>query len=1570
MRTFSATTASRYCLSVLAILLSAAPARSQEEAFFSLTNQGFVLPGEIPAVQISSRNLSRVDFRVYQIPDPRAFFRAQPNLRSPRPVMLEESLSETASIKETLNEVRDQATRGYRDLARALLSSDLRAHLAGSGSTGESQPDESASAGQKEPPVLDDYPLLREFTTTLEPEREDWWTSETVPLFESSPDLGTYLVEAIAAGKRAYTVAMVTNLRYVAKQGPSKQEELLVFVASGDSGDPVAEARVSVLSEDDRKKPIQEATTTEEGIARLPVVRGSQILMVSRESDFLIGGAYFYFDAEDWDSDAPSNHRGRVYIYTDRPVYRPGHQVHFKSLLRSLDSRGRYLPAPAEEITVTATDPMNRSIFEKELTANNLGSVAGDLMLSSEPALGTYTLKVDWEGRAYYGHFEVEEYKKPEFEVVVSTDRSEYIAGDRMEMTVNATYYFGDPVAGGSLEYEIYQADYWRPWWEDFQLDWYFAGESEYHTYNYELVKRGDGKLGKDGNFLIELPTEGRDHDAVVRILARVTDSTNRQISGAKIVPVTAGTFRIDINSERYATAAEQAIRFDLETTAVTGELVSRELELEVIRRWWEDGDSFEETVQTQPFGTGSTGKASFEFTPDQPGSYQLTARGRDERGNQLRTTYHFWAWSSRPWWAEAREGGLELTPDKKIYSAGETAQLLLMSPIENPTVLFTVEGPTLFEHRIIEVTGTTASISLPLEEIFSPSVYVDATVISGGRFFQKNEILVIPPKDRFLNISIETDRPHYEPGENAEVTLAIRDEEGQPVDAEVSVGIVDQAIYAIAPDRTPDIRTFFFGKRLNEVRTSLSTGYYMYSSSQTARAGESPALDWADFKTVAETKVRKNFKDTMFWQAVVRTGSSGTVSIPVETPDNLTSWRITVRATDRNMRVGQETATFITRKDLMVRLGLPRFFRARDEGTLTATVHNSQEQAAEIRVEMQAEGIELDFPLEQTISLEEKSSRTLTWDYRAREPGAARFTVYALSEGKSDAEERSIPILSHGLQITEASHAFVAERDATARIEMVPPSDEVAEDLDVELSVSASLAGPVLESLDYLVGYPYGCVEQTMSRFLPTVLVARALRDLGVEAPPFTGKLQEIPQMVERGLSRIYNFQNYDGGWGWWEYDETRPFMTGYVLYGLARAKESGFHVDEGVLNRGMVAALDQVARDDIDTLTRIYLLYSLSVAGSGDRTMAQKLWEVRGEIDDLLAIDLAHLVLILARHGFEDESRQALDELLTTAQRSEDYIYWQSTNGERWRWRNDTLLTTAAALRAILAVDPEREEAVEAVRYLMSRRQANDRWRSTLDTSQIVFSLVEFLRARHELFADFDVEIRAGEQVLAKHHFGRADLFTEPWHLTVPVDAVANTHGVEIVKSGRGNLYGTLRWTYFTREEDIEPRRAGPLSIRRRYDKLTLVQKSDGSYEYRRTPLQSGATIAPGDLLLVSLTPRAAEDSEYLMVEDGLPSGFEVIEDIRGWRIQGIPYQEYYHYGWGWWYSHREVRDDRVVFFSSYFSNEQNEDMYYVLRAQSPGDYHIMPASMEMMYYPESRSSSSEMRLRVEQP
>src|SRR5262249_58494957 len=224
--------------------------------------------------------------------------------------------------------------------------------------------------------------------------------------------------------------------------------------------------------------------------------------------------------------------------------------------------------------------------------------------------------------------------------------------------------------------------------------------------------------------------------------------------------------------------------------------------------------------------------------------------------------------------------------------------------------------------------------IDVPIESRFIPNVYLGVCYVQNGEMYTHDRLLSVPAKSKFLNIEIVADKKQYKPGQLAKYTVLARNADGSPASgAELSFGVVDEAIYSVRPDGTPDIRKAFYGKRYNQVQTNFAASYYFQGHSGekgVKLALNRPSYQLADFKNEGqynEPRIRKDFKDTSFWKPDLVTDAAGKATVDVTLPDNLTTWRATARAITSDTKVGSAISRVVARKDLILRLETPRFF-------------------------------------------------------------------------------------------------------------------------------------------------------------------------------------------------------------------------------------------------------------------------------------------------------------------------------------------------------------------------------------------------------------------------------------------------------------------------------------------------------------------------------------------------------------------------------------------------------------------------------------------------------------------
>jgi len=717
------------------------------------------------------------------------------------------------------------------------------------------------------------------------------------------------------------------------------------------------------------------------------------------------------------------------------------------------------------------------------------------------------------------------------------------------------------------------------------------------------------------------------------------------------------------------------------------------------------------------------------------------------------------------------------------------------------------------------------------------------------------------------------------------------------------------------------------------------------------------------------EADLRSDFRDAIYWSPTVETDASGYATVKVQFPDNLTTWRITARAITADTRVGQQINSVLTRKDLLVRMETPRFFQQNDEVTIATIIHNYLSEDKQTRVELKAENLELVGQTFLSVNVGKNEEKRIDWKVKVTQPiGFAKLTASALTNQESDAVEVKVPLQPHGLQLAEYKSMDISDLNKTEVKFLSVPEYTDLRSTKLTLNVSPSLASVMLTALDGLVGYPYGCVEQTMSRFLPTVIVANAFHDLN--APISAATKKELPKMVEAGYNRLYSMQHYDGGWGWWTNDQTHPFMTSYVIYGLALGRAAGFEVKPDVLANGIKSLKEQLKNKELDATTRAYMLYSLSYAQNSDTKLFEEQLRI---LSDAKLNDYAISLLSMAANnfGFKEEALKYNALLLKGVQEGEAGAFW---GGQAWHynWQDDKVQTTAMAVKALVAnmssLKDNPELLNKAIRWLMMQRHGAG-WNSTQETAFIVYAIVDYLKNSKELEPDYDVKIYVNNDMIMSKHMTKADIFEKEGSFEIEgAKLKSGANEIRIEKNGPGKVYVASNLTYYTNESVIQPRENG-FRVEKEFFKLEKYQHyGEDKITYRKRYLDG--SVKSGDEILVKVRVAAKEKDQplqYFMLEDPIPAGCEVIKDDWAYTIDDEKdYSGWDYYWWRWWYADKDIRDNRVTFFATYLYGDTYE-FSYILRAQIPGKYSVIPATGMLMYYPEVRGSSEELKLEI---
>jgi len=1535
------------------------PGASVEPAFNVWSSQIY-LTTDHPAFSLTFRNLTHLDFRVYRVADPMAFFaglRDPHQLGSETPVVPQErtwleriALWKATQRAEIRSFLRGQVSHTYRAARRSAQDKEKVA---------ERQTLNVNSFAQV--PLLNASRLVTSWREILPLHRDD--ETRRIPLDVHDP--GVYLVEAVGAPLRAFTIVMVSDVGVVTKTAPG---QVLLYAANRLTGVPQKGCDIQVIIDN---KVAGAGQTGDDGTLMTSVTaeRPESIVSVAR-----CGTSVTATDPGSWSMREPA--RDLVgYIYTDKPIYRPGHTVRMKGVLR-WRAAGQLSAFDGKQAELSIADANDKVVFRATRPVDSFGALDSAFTVPATAALGYYVVTISVGDQKASGNFEVQEYRRPEFEVTVTSPDRFIVQGGKVTATITARYYFGQPVANGVVKYVVHQQPYYSPlrWGDedDEEGGGWWGGDQE--------AGERTARLDDKGVAVVTIPmaaqAKGRDYSA--RIEARVTDASSREVSGHTIVHATYGRFFITSQSSRYVARPGDQTSVSLKVldyvgTPQAGVPLTVTLErLNYAKGRWDDPTV--SVVATATVQSDQDGRAEWPAVmPAQPGSYRFRASAPSD-GRRVEDTSGIWVTGSQNATADIDDTYLELIADQKSYKPGDTARVTIRGAQASAPVLLTKEGQHISFYRVSRA-GADGSFDIPIAEQDIGDVYVNVVYVFKDRLYRAEKRLKVPATARQLQVTVTAAQPVSKPRQPGRFTLAVADAAGKPVKAQLSVGVIDEAVYGVKPESTPDALRFFYRLNYSRVFTEFSRDYNFtgYAGTQILQlAQRRRPLTLADFKgEKPRPQVRKEFPDAIFWLPDVVTDAQGNATVDVPYPDALTTWRLTARAITADTKVGAGLARTTTTKDLILRVVTPRFLTEGDTLDLPVIVHNytASDQSVNLSGKVSgltpadsAGGADLTQPL--TVKVAQNGEARIDWRLNASSVGNASVTGTAVTPADSDAVELPFPVLPYGLKRESgAAGSIVGAGEQKTDLQVPDTSNPAARSIRVQLA--PSLAGPVLGALDFLTSFPYGCTEQTLSSFVPNLVARRALQDLKL---PLTEGLKSIDRQVTEGLKRLEDYQHDDGGWGWWKTDQNHPFMTAYAIYGMLEAKTSGFRVDQWRVSNG-VNALKRMYAEYPRAIPELkaystYVILLASAQGVRDfgGDAEEKPWKAQAALDELWAARsrmaaYGQSLLLMALDLAKDPRGDTLaKELVSSVQRKGDLAWWPTDRDPLLEDFTDTSVeATAWTVRAIAARDPKNPLLEPAIRWLLLNRTYGMYWASTKQTAMVLYGLLDVMKARGESAADSEVDVFVNGTNVGTRKFTAASL-TAPDPIEVTAPAVAGANTIRLVKRGGGALYWAAQARFFdTRAADT---RTGShnLALQRSYFTLSPVTVG-GRVVYRETPL-SGA-VKPGDLLLVRLTVAGSKDWRYLMLEDPIPAGAEAIQQDGLYTLEQK--REF------WWGSQREFRDNRTVFFVESLASGRAE-FSYLLKVVTPGIYRATPARISAMYVPDGEASSTTQTLTVE--
>ena len=1365
--------------------------------------------------------------------------------------------------------------------------------------------------------------------------------------------------------------------------------EALAWATDLESGEP--EADLSVTFYDEYFNEIGKDLTDEDGIAFVEDLNALPVYVRAESND------RFAFTSMGWGSGVSAgnfgiyqSYYGRTvsnfaHIYSDRPIYRPNQDVKFEGIVRSNDDLS-YSLTNWSDIYVRITH-QGEEVYAQELSLTEEGIFNGSFHVAEGASLGTYFLTVSQSVNAEpFGtlSFRVAEYHKPEFLLSVEATPENILANEKVNFALEASYYSGGKVTSADVNWFIESSPYhFRPEDSDYSkynfTNWDRDTYSSSQSNGKDTLAEGQDITDKMGLLEVSEILRASEDKTSQRIYfyANVTNMAGNLVSGGDSVILHQSEVYVGIKSDQYIGKQDEEAFFDLITLNWNSEPVPEQsVTVQFLERRWysvqEEDDqgtlrwvtSVEEIpVTTERVITDEEGRARTSFIPKKGGVYKVLVTVRDSKGNKHQSSAYTWvSGSNYVSWRQSNDRSFELIADKDNYTPGDTAEILIAQPFEEDSyALITYERGHIYKSEVVLLKGNSTVYELPITKEMAPLSYISVTVLSGAedsgspKFKMGMVKINVDTSQQTLDVSVTVDTEKAGPNDEVTYTIETKDPEGNPVSADVSLIVVDKSALALAPPNAPRILDHFYSARSLSVKTSLGiplsaddfNAKYEKTIPDGLASGGGGGGDSLGIVTV-----RQNFEDTAFFQSDLQTDENGLAKVTVKLPENLTIWQADVRAVTEDSLVGQDSVELLSTKELLVELATPRFFVAGDQASIGATLHNNGDDPQSVTVSLEATGVDIESPNEQTIEVPSQQQVYLSWDVSVLAVERVDFTVYAKSDTHSDASKpalgtlsgQGIPVYYYSVTETVGTSGMIqSEKSITERIQL--PSTIDYTDAKISVEVAPSLVASMAEGLDYLRDYPYLCMEQTVSRILPNVMLARALDEADL---PSTINKSGLDAEVSTALQRIYAKQHADGGWSWWDGAESDPYVSAYVVYGLIETEKSGYQVSKqillngiGYLNNNLPSLRENPTTSNVNR--HAFMVYVLARADVLDEGKTNLIYQKRGLLSLYGKAYLAQALYILDPE--DTRISTLISDIEATAIMSAAGVHWEESVNDYWNWNTD-LRTTALVLNAFVQIKPDSPLTANAVRWLMAHRESG-RWNSTQETAWTLIALTNWLTESGETETNYQYALGLNGEILEEGK-ASAEALTEKLNLEIELKDLLQKEANHLVftrGSGEGNLYYTA---YLSADLDVTavPALDQGMSLSRKYYALDDPE----------TPITE---IQQGEMVKVRLTMIVPNSLHYLVIDDPLPAGLEAIDSSLNTNMQfptAYNKEIYKKYGWGWWwyFNHIELRDEKIVLAANYLPAGTYE-YTYMARASTIGTFNVIPPTASEFYFPD---------------
>ena len=1423
------------------------------------------------------------------------------------------------------------------------------------------------------------------------------------------------------------TTIQVTDLGITVRYGLNRA---VVLVTSLATGNPVEGANVYMYN---GEQPVNAAATTayssgttdKNGLAVLKFDRWSaaffdeyrEAVCVEKDGD----RAVFYPDTHsEWrsvssvgDIDFGAQNFQRTFMFSDRGLYQPGETITFRGIDRT-QRLGSFTPY-TDEYTITLKENVWGDAEEIAClngTCSESGGFWGSIKLPENVKPGQYVLVYERPGRKEWRsrkiNITIAYFERLKFQAEVALSEATLVAGDTISGSIKASY-----LSGGSLTEATYTGGWVRQGCDftsdDPALKNYTFGPREIER-SMEQLSSFEGKLSADGSARISYTTA---QEGIVgspyRYFAEasVTDISNQLIAARNAVTVHPASFYIGVAKPDGVTGFAkkgQELNFPLMLASADGkalaslDFVKGNLSAELIRDDWHlvqqygsSGSVYasyeKQSVSEYSAAVKPSLKGSVKVTPKNAGYYTLVLSGTDKNGKIAKTEYSFFVTGSGAvFWNRDFESSLRLTPDQSQYNPGDTARILLESPLPAGNYLITVEREGIFTEQVRRFEESTAVLEIPIALNYVPVIYVSVcsySVRSGKPTHQYGEADMDKPKGFFgstavfvnprvkaFSIDVAADKPSYRPGEKAVIVLNAT-KGGEPLaDAELTLMAVDRGVLDLINYHVPNPVDFFYNEHNFPLCVKGGDSRALLMDPVTY---EIKNLKGGDASDEEKEQERKKFDPTAVFIPVLKTDKNGQARAEFTLPDTLTTYRITAFGVHEDLLALQEDEMLV-QNPVNVLAVKPRRLRERDTAECGVLISNLDSRAhsitvkAEVRSPQGADSANLgkaagkaffDGSAQKTVKVESGAQSTVYFDLAAQKAGAVEV-VFSVS---SDIlKERLVQplVIEHPFVLETFTATGTVERSASSVSEKVAlPSFADLNAGSLSITLDATRLATLSSAVDYVFNYPYGCMEQQSARLLPLVVFGDYIATFGLQT-----EVPDVKKTVRKTFASWKQIQQDDGGFPYWpEGTESSFYVSVRIAHLCALAKERGYSAKDITLNTERLASYvsSNINKNYLSDYLRTYACYVLAL--NGKTFPASLLPSVSAKDTDISTAALAGLACLQrGSSGDKEKAQQYADTIrrylrpdargvdITSPDESR-YYYW---------YANDKSMDYALTVKLFTLLNAD-DDMITKLLYTLLQRQKAGYWKSTAVTAFVLDSVYTVIKTAKldnlNMSASASVD---GKELVSGSFKGAgaqaltfiADFDEEPLS-TVKRDMLLP---LTITKKGSNPLYYTTSLRYAIPQEMQTSRDEGlgVSYILRDAETDKIVKPSSASSSL--IELESGKTYE------MEIKLSSGRDRSFVALRAPVPSGAEIIDAAfvttasltgsnRAEDEDADDEDDWYSWFYGRPMSSQRIYDNEVQYFWNDWV-KGSDTVRFKFRAVRKGVYPCPPLTAECMY------------------